>query len=79
MPHKPYVTIANLPTDVLSRIIRQLKVKLGHRDRTLDHIANLRSVCRSLRHSVDLTVTHANFHPHIDVEALRSMTRRCAG
>jgi hypothetical protein len=38
-----------------------------------------RSVCRSLRHAVDVTVAHAKVHPHVDVEALRSMTHRCAG
>jgi hypothetical protein len=79
MPPKPHLTITNLPTDVLSCIIQHLQQDFGQRDQTLDDIAALRSMCRSLRHAVDVTVTHANFHANIDVEELRKATRRCTG
>ena len=79
MQHQALMTITDLPTDVLSCVVDNLQQDIGQEDRTLDDIAALRSVCRSLRHAVDLTVTHAKFHPHVDDEALRSMTRRCAG
>jgi hypothetical protein len=92
MPRKPRITLTDLPTDVLSCIahhLRQMCSAASHttydrmsgtqQDGTLDDIAALRSVCRSLRRGLDLTATHANFHPHVDVEELRSVTRRCAG
>ena len=79
MPRKPRITLTDLPTDVLSYIAHHLRQDVGQQDGALDDIAALRSVCRSLRRVLDLTATHANFHPHIDVEELRSVTRRCAG
>lgn len=79
MPPKPHLTISNLPTDVLSCIIQHLQQDVGQRDQTLDDSAALRSMCRSLRHAVDVTVTHASFHANIDVEELRTVTRRCTG
>ena len=56
MPPKP---ITSLPTDVLSCIVQHLQQDVGQRDQTLDDIAALRSMCRSLRLAVDVTVTHA--------------------
>jgi F-box domain len=79
MPHKPTMTITNLPTDVLSCIIQHLQQDIGQRDQTLDDVAALRSVCRSLRLATDLHVTHVNFHARIDVDELRSVTRRFLG
>jgi hypothetical protein len=79
MPQKPTMTITNMPTDVLSCIIQHLQQDVGQRDQTLDDIAALRSVCRSLRLASDLFVTHANFHANIDVAELRSTTRRLPG
>jgi hypothetical protein len=79
MPHKPTMTITNLPIDVLSCIIQHLQQDVGQRGQTLDDIAALRSVCRSLRLATDLHVTHANFHARIDVDELRSVTRRFPG
>ena len=79
MPHKPNMTITNLPTDVLSCIIQHLQQDIGQRDQTLDDVAALRSTCRSLRHAMDPTVTHARFHLNVDVEELRNVTRRCTG
>jgi F-box domain len=79
MPHKPTMTITNLPTDVLRCIVQHLQQDAWQRDRPLDDIAALRSVCRSLCRAVDLTATHAKFHANIDVEELRSVTRRCTG
>ena len=81
MPHKPTMTITNLPTDVLSCIIQHLQQDIGQRDQTLarDDVAALRSTCRSLRHAMDLLVTHASFYSYVDVEELRSVTRRCTG
>jgi F-box domain len=74
----PHTTITNLPTDVLSCIVRRLQHD-AWQDETLADIAALRSVCRPLRHAVDVNVNHARFHPHIDIEALRNVTRRCTG
>ena len=79
LPHKSSMTITNLPTDVLGCIIRHFQQDVGQRDQTLDDIAALRSVCRTLRHATDLLVTHANFHANIGIDELRSMTRRCPG
>ena len=79
LPHKLTMKLTNLPTDVLSCIIQHLQQDAGQRDQTLDDIAALRSVCRSLRLATDLLVTHANFRANTDVAELRSMTRRCPG
>ncbi len=78
-PLVPSMVITDLPTDVLSRIISHLQEDGWRRNYLLDDVAALRSVCRSLRHATDLLVTHAKFHANIDVEALRSIIRRCAG
>jgi hypothetical protein len=67
MPRKPRITLTDLPTDVLSCIAHHLRKDVGQQDGTLDDIAALRSVCRSLRHVLDHTATHANLHPHIHV------------
>jgi F-box domain len=72
--HTPHLTISNLPTDVFSCIMQHLQEDAWQQDQPLDDVAALRSVCRSLRHAVDLTVTHARFHPHI-----RSMAFSCTG
>ena len=74
----PHTTITDLPKDVLSCIVRHLQHD-AWQDQTLADIAALRSVCRSLRHAVDVTVTHARFHPYTDIEALRNVTSRCKG
>jgi F-box domain len=79
MPRKPSMTFTNLPTDVLSCIIQHLQEDGWQRNQTLDDVAALRSVCRSLRLATDLLVTHANFHANIGVDELRSMLRRCPG
>lgn len=79
MPHKPSMTITNLPTDVLSCIIRNLQEDGWQRGQTLHDIAALRSVCRSLRLATDLRITHAKFHAFTEAAELRSMTRRCPG
>lgn len=71
--------IKDLPTDVLSRITSHLQEDGWRRNHSLDDVAALRSVCRSLRHATDLLVTHAKLHVNIDVEALRSIIRRRAG
>ena len=79
MPHASHISLTELPKDVLSCIAQHLQQDVGRWDWTLDDIAALRSVCRSLRHVLDLTTTHAKFHPHVNVEGLRSVTSRCAG
>jgi hypothetical protein len=78
-PHMPGMRLIDLPTDVLSRIIRHLQEDGWQQDSSLDDVAALRSTCCSLRHAVDQLVTYANIHANTDAEALRSMTRRCAG
>jgi hypothetical protein len=79
MPHKPTMTITNLPTDMLSCIIQHLQQDVWQRDQILDDVASLRGTCRSLRLATDVLVTHARFHANIDVAGLRSMIRRCPG
>lgn len=79
MPLEPDMTITNLPTDVLSCIIRHLQEDGWQRGKTLDDIAALRSVCRSLRIATDVLVTHAKFHAFTDATDLRSLIRRCPG
>ena len=68
MPQR--MTISTLPADLLAFVA-------GHVDQ--DSVAALRSVCRSLRHAVDLTTTQATFHPNVDAAELVSTTRRCTG
>jgi hypothetical protein len=79
MRSEPHVMITDLPTDVLSCIAEHLRKDVGQWDQSQDDIAALRSACRSLRHALDLIVTHAKFHRHMDVEELRSVTTRCSG
>jgi hypothetical protein len=79
LPQMHSMLMTDLPKDVLSRIISYLQEDSWQRSCSLDDVAALRSVCCSLRHATDLLVTHAKFHANIDVEELRSMTRRCAG
>jgi F-box domain len=79
MPRKESMKITNLPTDALSCIIQHVQQDAVQWEQTLDDIAALRSVCRSLRHAVDLIATHAKFHANTDVEELRRMTSRCTG
>jgi F-box domain len=66
----PRTTISNLPTDLLAFVVDHVEQ---------EDAAALRCVCRSLRHAVDLTKTHATFHPNVDAAELRSTTRRCKG
>jgi F-box domain len=73
------LTISNLPTDVLSCIVNQLQQDDWQHAQLLDGIAALRSVCRSLRAAVDLTVTHAAFHDNAGDPELRTIFRRCTG
>ena len=79
MPPKPHLTITGLATDVLSCVMQHLQqdIDVRLRDQTLDDIAALRSMCRSLRHAMDLLVTHAKFHANADIAELYSMTHRC--
>jgi hypothetical protein len=68
----PHITLAELPADILSCITRHMQQDAWHRDQKLDDVATLRSVCRSLRRAVDVSVTHAN----VDAAELRSTAQR---
>lgn len=69
-PMAPRITISTLPTDVLTFVLHNIDQ---------EDVAALRCVCRSLRLAVDLTVTHATFHPNVDAAELGSTTQRCTG
>ena len=79
MPRKSSMTITDLPTDVLSCIIQHVQQDVGQGDQTLDDIAALRGVCRSLRLATEQLVTQASFHANLQVAELRRMTCRCTG
>jgi hypothetical protein len=79
MSRNKSMTITDLPTDVLTGIMRYLQEDGWQQDYSLDDVAALRSTCRSLRHAIGLAAIHAKFHANIDVEELRSVTRRCTG
>jgi F-box domain len=79
MSRKSSMTITDLPTDVLTGIMRHLQEDGWQQDYSLDDVAALRSTCRSLRHATDMLVTHAKFPTYIDADELHSVTRRCAG
>jgi F-box domain len=73
------ITITTLPTDVLSCIVRHIEEAALPRDQRLNFVAALRSTCRSLRNAVDASVTHATFHPNVNVAELRSTVHRYDG
>jgi hypothetical protein len=80
MAHQaPRMTIINLPTGVLSCVLRQLQEAAWQRDQKPEDVAALRSVCRSLHAAVDASVTHLTFHANADAAELHSTVNRCTG
>lgn len=79
LPQMPNMTITDMPTDVLSCIIRHIQEDSWQRERSLDDVAALRSTCQWLRRATDLLVTHVNFHASTDAASMLSTVRRCTG
>ena len=64
------MTLAELPENVLSCVIRVLKQDALRPNAETDGVAALRCVCQSMRHAVDATMTRAVFHTYLGADEL---------